>query len=51
MFEFLICLFCGTIFLCVVIAVWNSQKPCNLTDQEAEELLREFGEDANGKTD
>lgn len=49
MFEFLICLFYGIIFLCAVIAVWNSRKPCSLTDQEAEELLREFEEGANGK--
>lgn len=51
MFEFLICLFYGVIFLCVIVAVWNSQKRCSLTDQEAEELLREFEEAANGKAD
>lgn len=49
MFEFLICFFYGIIFLCVVRAVWNNRKPCNLTDQEAEELFREFEGDASGK--
>lgn len=50
MFEFIICLLYGIMFLCVVKAVWKCRKPCNLSDREAKEILGELGEDAGEKS-